>query len=130
MSGHSKLVWRVAFSKDGKLLASGSNDQTIRLWDVQTHKSLSVIPTGSIVYAVSFSPDGKRLAAGCRDNSVRLFDVASREQVAELHNHSDYVHAVDWSPDGTRLISGSGDFTARIWDSLSVIERSRRSSSK
>ena len=130
LRGHTKLIWRVAFSKDGKLLASGSNDQTIRIWDVQTHTCISVIPTGSIVYAVSFSPDGKRLAAGCRDNSIRLFDVASHEQVAELHNHTDYVHAVDWSPDGTRLISGSGDFTARIWDSLSVVERERKAAAK
>jgi hypothetical protein len=68
---------------------------------------------------VAFSPDGTRLAAGCRDNTVRLFDVASRQEVAELRGHTDYVHAVAWSPDGTRLVSGSGDFTVRVWDSVS-----------
>ena len=64
------------------------------------------------------APDGTRLAAGCRDNTIRLIDVASRQQVAELRGHTDYVHAVAWSPDGTRLVSGSGDFTVRIWDAL------------
>jgi len=125
LRGHTDVVWRVAFSADGKLVASGSSDKTIRLWDPQTHESLKVVPLGSIVYGVSFSPDGTRLAAGCRDNTIRLIDVASRQEVAELRGHTDYVHAVDWSPDGTRLVSGSGDFTVRIWDSLSPAVRAR-----
>ena len=119
----------MAFSADGKLLASGSSDKTIRLWDTQTHEQLAVIPLGSIVYGVAFSPDGTRLAAGCRDNTVRLFDVASRQEVAELRGHTDYVHAVAWSPDGTRLVSGSGDFTVRVWDAVSPAVRARPNTS-
>src|SRR5262249_48430767 len=103
-----------------------SDDRTVRLWDVQTHEQLAVISAGSAVYGVAFSPDGTRLAAGCRDNTVRLIDVASRQQVAELHGHTDYVHAVAWSPDGTRLGSRSGDFTVRVWASLSAQQRTRR----
>jgi eukaryotic-like serine/threonine-protein kinase len=130
LRGHTGSVVRVAFSADGKLLASGSGDKTIRLWDVSTHEPLAVIPAGSIVYCVAFSPDGTRLAAGCRDNTIRLIDVAHRQQVAELRGHTDYVHAVAWSPDGTRLVSGSGDFTLRIWDSLSTQERAKRAADK
>ena len=130
LRGHTGPVWRVAFSADAKgvgqeLLASGSSDKTIRLWNAQTHEQLAVIPLGSIVYGVAFSPDGTRLAAGCSDNTIRLIDVARRQQVAELRGHTDYVHAVAWSPDGTRLASASGDFTVRIWDSLSAQERAK-----
>jgi WD40 repeat protein len=127
---HTGIVWRVAFSADGKLLASGSNDKTIRLWDVQSHEPLKVIPVGSNVFCVAFSPDGKRLAAACRDGSIRLYDVARRQQVAELRGHTDYVHSIAWSPDGTRLVSGSGDFTVRIWDSLSAQDRAKRTAAK
>jgi eukaryotic-like serine/threonine-protein kinase len=123
LRGHTVIVWRVAFSADGKLLASGSSDKTIRLWDVQTHEQLALIPVGSVVYSVAFSPDGMRLAAGCADNTVRLIDLASRQEVAELRGHADYVHAVAWSPDGTRLVSGSGDFTVRVWDALAPAVR-------
>src|SRR2546421_475995 len=126
LRGHADTVGRVAFSADGKLLASGSGDKTIRLWDAQTHEVLKSIPVGSTVFGVAFSPDGTRLAAACRDNTVRLIDVATCQEVAELRGHTDYVHAVAWSPDGTCLVSGSGDGTVRIWDSLSVQARARR----
>ena len=101
------------------------SDKTVRLWDAQTHEQLAVIPVGSIVYGVAFSPDGTRLAAGCADSTIRLIDVATRQEVANLRGHTDYVHAVAWSPDGTRLVSGSGDFTVRIWDALSPAVRSQ-----
>ena len=81
---------------------------------------------GSIVYSVAFSPDGTRLAADCGDNSVRLLDVLSREQVAELRGHTDYLHAVAWSLYGTRLVSGSGDATVRVWVSMAPAERAMR----
>jgi WD40 repeat protein len=111
---------RIAYSPDGKLLASRSG-----LFDAQTHEKLADLPAGLQVHGLAFSPDGTRLAVACRDNTLRLIDVATRQEVVELRGHTQYVHAVAWSPDGTRLVSGSGDGTVRIWDSLSVQERAR-----
>jgi WD40 repeat protein/serine/threonine protein kinase len=126
LRGHTARVYRVAFSADGKLLASGGVDNTVCLWDLETREQLASMNVGSVVFGLAFSPDRTRLAAACRDNTIRLLDVASHQEVAELRGHTDYVHAVAWSPDGTRLVSGSGDGTVRIWDSLSLQERARQ----
>ncbi len=123
LSGHTGPVHRLAFSRDGALLVSGSSDRTVRFWDADTHELLGVHGVGSTVYGLALTPDGTRLAAACADNTIRLIDVATREEVAELRGHEEYVHAVAFSPDGTRLVSGSGDGTVRIWDTLSVQER-------
>jgi WD40 repeat protein len=96
------------------LIASASRDKTVRLWDVKAGAGLAVLPHGADVYGVAFIPDGTRLATACRDNTIRLWDVATREEVAELRGHADYVHAVAFSPDGARLASASGDFTVRM----------------
>jgi WD40 repeat protein len=123
LRGHRGTIFSLAVSTDGKLLASGSEDGTIRLWDTRTWKEVGLLKHESNVYGLAFSPDGTRLAAGCGDSVIRLWDVATRQDVAELHGHSDYVYTLSFSPDGTRLVSGSGDFTVRIWDTLSPAER-------
>jgi eukaryotic-like serine/threonine-protein kinase len=115
------INYRIAYSPNGKRIASRAG-----LFDAETHEKLADLPAGILIHGVAFSPDGSRLAVACRDNTIRLVDVATRQQVAELRGHTQYVHAVAWSPDGTRLVSGSGDGTLRIWDSLSVQERAKR----
>jgi WD40 repeat protein len=125
LPGHTGFVWSVRFSADGSLLASAGEDCTVCLWDAKTLAGLPVLPHGSVVYGLAFSPDGTRLATACRDNTIRLWDLATREEVAELHGHTDYVHAVAFNRDGTRLVSCSGDFTVRIWDTLPAHVRGR-----
>ncbi|MCH8120091.1 MAG: WD40 repeat domain-containing protein [Planctomycetes bacterium] len=116
-------VYSVAFSPDGKTLASsGSWNNTVRLWDVQTQKQIGVLQghIGNSVYAVAFSPDGRLLASGGhrQDTAVRLWDVQTQQQVGELIGHLDITYALAFSPDGTILASAGGwnDMAVYLWD--------------
>ena len=99
------------------MLASGSQDLTVRLWDVGTG-SLRNTLTGhtDYVYSVAFSPDGTMLASGGRDRTVRLWDVGTGSLRNTLTGHTSLVNSVAFSPDGTMLASGSWDRTVRLWD--------------
>ncbi|MBI3248823.1 MAG: WD40 repeat domain-containing protein [Deltaproteobacteria bacterium] len=117
LKGHTDWVWSVAFSPDGTTLASGSRDDTVRLWDVAQGQQRAVLQGHTnMVASVAFGPDGTTLASGNVDRTVRLWDVARGQQRAVLSGHTDRVHSVAFSPDGTTLVSGSDDHTVRLWD--------------
>ena len=102
--GHANAVHSVAFSQDGKTLASGSSDQTIRLWDVDTgeHKDTFLGHT-SRVNAVAFSPDDKTLASGSSDMRIRLWDPKTGLSKPTLAGHPQGVNALAFSPDGPHI---------------------------
>lgn len=100
----------VAFSPDGKIIATGGRDNLVRLWDTSTGSMLaSYAGHQDWVTSVAFSPDGKYLASGARDHQVRLWDVAQGTLIRLLDVHTDSVTSLAFTPDSTILASGSRD---------------------
>jgi len=116
LRGHRRYVGSVTFSPDGKFLASGSGDWTVKVWEVGSWREVATLKGhGDDVRSVAFSPDGKFLASGSSDNTVKVWEVGSWREVATL-GHGDSVLLVTFSPDGKFLASGSADKTVKIWE--------------
>ncbi len=120
VSGHTNAVTSLAFKPNSYRLASGSLDDTIRIWDMSDNTNLRHVRTlrghTDNVYSVAWSPDGGTLASGSLDGTVRLWNPDNGINFAVLRGHTQIVRCVAWSPDGRILASGSDDDTIRLWD--------------
>ena len=115
--GHTHWVRTVTFSPDSKTIASGSEDQTVRLWDVETGQCLMVVDDHiSRIGSVNFSPEGKLIASGSDDQTVRVWSVLRKELIATLSGHNDKVRSVVFSCDGQTLVSASENRVVYFWN--------------
>jgi WD40 repeat protein len=121
---HSGKVTSVALARDGKLLASASDDQTIRVWDIRTQRLKQVLQAGRIG-TLEFSPDGRMLASNATegdeshprgDSDISIWDVAKGRLKHVLKGHSRFVGVLVFSPDGSKLASASRDESIRVRD--------------
>ena len=110
-------IREIQYAPDGRTLASGSRDNTIRLWDPVTgEQEQTLAGNTNSVLSVAFSPDGRTLASGAVDKTVRLWDPVTSELKRRITGHPDMVFSVAFSPDGRTLASGAEDATVRLWD--------------
>lgn len=126
LPGHQQAIVCVTFSPDGNLLATGSGDATIKIWDPKSQLPKATLKGHrSWVLFCSFSPDANRLASGSKDAEILIWDPKKGEQRGKaLRGHQKFITSIAWepyhaNPECRRLISGSGDNTARVWDSVS-----------
>ena len=122
LKGHDGFVYSMIFSPDSKMIASASDDNTVRLWSVVSQTELATLKGhDNPVKMVTFSSDGKMLASGSQDKTVKLWDITSPEEIshqaqATLEVYEETVHSVAISPDGKILASGCTNNTIELWD--------------
>ena len=129
--GHTDGVWAVAYSADGKRIATGSSDHTAKVWDVSTGQELHTLNGhNDWVAGIAYSPDGLRIVTASSDQTARIWDAMSGKELRMLVGHTHWVTSVAFSPDGLSILSGSHDNTAKVWDARTGAERFKLKATK
>lgn len=124
LAGLAERVHDIAYSPDGKWMATASGDPgqfgSVQLWIAEPggggKLARDLLETTDSVFAVAFSPDGSKLAAAGADRAVRVWEVATGKELAIIEDHADWIFDLAWSPDGKRLATASRDKTSKVFD--------------
>jgi WD40 repeat protein len=117
LTGHRGCIWAVAITADGKRAVSGSDDTTLKVWDLELGKELATLSGHSMsVSAVAIAPDGRLMVSGSEDATLKVWDLERGQELVTLSGHSGAVWAVAIMPDGKHVISGSADGSLKLWN--------------
>jgi len=115
--GHTGKVTAIAVTPDGKQLISGSNDNTLKIWDLETGKEkFSFIGHSDEITAIAITPDGNQIISSSRDGTIKAWNLKNREKLLTIDSHQNSVNNIALTPDGKEIISGSSDKSLRVWN--------------
>jgi WD40 repeat protein len=112
---HTGAVNTAAFSADGSHIVSGSDDKTLKIWDLETGQATTLSGHGGPIHSAAFSPDGRYVVSASEDGTLRLWHWKMK-QFWTLEEHSDPIYVADFSADGRFVVSGGNDKTLKLWD--------------
>jgi WD domain, G-beta repeat len=122
IAGHKDSIYALAFSPDGKTLATAGYDRLIHLWDIPENGKVVATPRLTLkdhsdtIYALSWNHDGTLLASGSADRSIKVWDAATGKRLYTLGDSTDWVYCLAWSPDKKHLAAGGVDKSLRVWE--------------
>lgn len=114
--GHTSKITAVAISNDGKLALSGSQDKTVKLWDLSSGKSIQTFYPKALPLSIAFSPDNKFFATESKNYNISLWSISKRKPLKVFKGHTAPISTISFSGGGQFLVSGSQDQSAKIWD--------------